>query len=102
MKKIPISHVDVLFSNGIYPIEFLFYYKDAFNTKKIRAALRNLSSAFWPLFGVYQDGMIFADRYREENFHDEEAIFRRSLFGSERASWQSHKRLLKRTIPTKL
>ena len=74
MKKISISQVDVLFSNGIYPIEFLLYYKDAFDTKKLRAALRNLSSAFWPMFGEYNDGIIFKDRYREENFYDEEAM----------------------------
>ena len=74
MKKISISQVDVLFSNGIYPIEFLLYYKDAFDTKKLRAALRNLSSAFWPMFGEYNDGMIFKDRYRKENFYAEEAM----------------------------
>ena len=74
MKKISISQVDVLFSSGIYPIEFLFYYKDAFDTRTLRAALRNLSSAFWPMFGEYKDGMIFKDRYREENFYDEEAM----------------------------
>jgi hypothetical protein len=72
MKNILISQVDVLFSNGIYPIEFLFYYKDAFDTLALRAALRNLSSAFWPMFGEYRDGMIVKDRYREENFYDEE------------------------------
>jgi hypothetical protein len=74
MKKIPISQVDVLFSSGIYPVEFLFYYKDAFDTQTLRTALRKLSSAFWPMFGEYREGMIFKDRYREENFYGEEAI----------------------------
>jgi len=74
MKKLDISQVDALFSNGSYPIEFLFYYRDAFDTDRIRRALRGLSSAFWPLFGEYRDGTILFDRYREEDFFDEEAI----------------------------
>lgn len=72
MKKVNISQVDVLFSNGLYPIEFLFYYKEGFNTKRVRSALGKLSSAFWPLFGEYKDGLIAYDKYREEDFFAEE------------------------------
>ncbi|MCK5705861.1 MAG: hypothetical protein KAI29_32145, partial [Cyclobacteriaceae bacterium] len=61
MKKVNISQVDALFSNMSYPIEFLFYFKEGFNTKKIRAALRKLSSIFWPMFGEYKNGIISFD-----------------------------------------
>jgi len=74
MKKVNISQVDALFSNGSYPIEFLFYYRDAFDTDKMRQALRGLSSSFWPLYGEYGDGTIFFDGYREEDYFAEEAV----------------------------
>jgi hypothetical protein len=74
MKQVKISQVDVLFSNGIYPIEFLFYYKQGFNTKRIRETLRKLSSVFWPLFGEYKDGLISFDKYIEEDCYDEEVV----------------------------
>jgi hypothetical protein len=72
MKKIAISQVDTLFASGMYPVEFLFYYGEAFPTKRLRAALRRLSSAFWPMFGTYENGAIRAERYREEYYYDEE------------------------------
>jgi hypothetical protein len=74
MNKVNISQVDVLFANGIYHIEFLFYYKEGFNTGKIRHALRKLSSVFWPMFGEYRDGKILFDSYREEDCYDEEVL----------------------------
>jgi len=74
VKKINISQVDALFSNGIYPLELLFYYRQAFGTKRIRTALRKLSTSFWPLFGQYRDGVIIQDTFREENHYDEEAV----------------------------
>ena len=74
MKKVNISQVDALFSNMSYPIEFLFYFKEGFNTKKIRAALRKLSSIFWPMFGEYKNGIISFDSYSEENYFDEEVV----------------------------
>jgi hypothetical protein len=74
MKEVRISQVDVLFSNGIYPIEFLFYYKEGFKTEKLRRTLRGLSSIFWPMFGEYKDGLIVFDKYREEDCYDEEVI----------------------------
>ena len=74
MKKINISQVDVLFSNRSYPIEFLFCFKKGFDTKQIRAALKKLSSIFWPVFGEYKDGIIFSDKYSEEEFYDEEVV----------------------------
>jgi len=74
MKEVCISQVDVLFSNGIYPIEFLFYYKEGFKTEKLRRVLRGLSSFFWPMFGEYKDGLIFFDKYREESCYDEQVF----------------------------
>jgi len=74
MKEVRISQVDVLFSNGIYPIEFLFYYKEGFKTEKLRRVLRGLSSIFWPMFGEYEDGVISFDKYREEDCYDEEVV----------------------------
>jgi hypothetical protein len=63
--------VDALFSNGIYPIEFLFYYKRGLDTKRIRSALRKLSSDFWPLFGEYRDGVISFETYNETDCYEE-------------------------------
>jgi hypothetical protein len=74
MKKTKISHVDALFSNGIYPIEFLFYFKKRLETRKIRSALKNLSSVFWPLMGEYNGGVITSKKYVEEMFFDEQEI----------------------------
>jgi hypothetical protein len=72
MKKVNISQVDAFFANGIYSIEFLFYFKEGLNTKKIRNALKKLSSVFWPMFGEYEDGVISFEKYTEENFIDVE------------------------------
>lgn len=74
MKEINISQVDALFSNGIYPIEFLFCFKEELNTKKIRNALKKLSSVFWPMFGEYKDGIISYEKYVEDDFYDEEVV----------------------------
>jgi len=74
MKKLHISQVDGLFADGIYPIEFLFYYKEGLQTTQIRAALRKLSSVFWPVFGEYKDGIISFVTYHEEDCFDEEAV----------------------------
>ncbi len=74
MKEVRISQVDVLFSNGLYPIEFFFYYKEGFKSEKMRRALRELSSTFWPMFGQYKDGLIVFDKYCEEDCYAEEAV----------------------------
>ncbi len=74
MKEVAISEVDVLFTNRLYPIEFLFYYRQGIDTKRVRLALRKLSSAFWPVFGEYKSGRISFDAYREEDFFAEEAV----------------------------
>lgn len=74
MNKVNISQIDALFSNGRYPIEFLFYYKPGFNTKKIRNALKRLPSVFWPIFGEYKDGIISFEKYVEEECYDEEVV----------------------------
>jgi hypothetical protein len=75
-KEIRISQVDTVFSNGSYPIEFLFYYEQFFNTKRLRSGLRKLSSLFWPAFGEYREGCIVFDRYREADCFDEETVDR--------------------------
>ena len=73
MRKIKISQIDCIFANGIYPIEFLFYFKAGLNTKRIKSALSILSSTFWPLFGEYKAGNIYFDKYSEiECFSEEE------------------------------
>jgi len=77
MKKVSISQVDALFSNGIYPIEFLFYFREGINIKKIRSALKKLISVFWPMFGEYEDGVISFEKYAEEDFIDVEAVDRK-------------------------
>lgn len=63
-----------MFTGGLYPIEFLFYYRECFDTKNIRTALSKLSSTFWPVFGQYADGVILFENYREEDCYDEETI----------------------------
>ncbi len=76
MKKLNISQVDALFSNGSYPIEFLFLFRDPFDMDKMRQALRGLTSSFWPLYGEHRDGTVFFDGYREEDYFAEEAVNR--------------------------
>jgi hypothetical protein len=76
MKRVDISPVDAVFANGSYPIEFLFYYERAFNTGRLRRALRRLSSLFWPVFGVYADGSILYEGYDEQGCYDEAALDR--------------------------
>jgi len=76
MKRVNISQVDALFSAGLYPIEFLFYYREGLDTKRIRTSLKKLSSIFWPVFGQYRDGVIQFERYREEYCYDEETADR--------------------------
>jgi len=72
MKRVNVSQVDALFSDGSYAIEFLFYFRAGLNTKKLREALRRLSLPFWPMFGEYRDGVIFFDKYREDDVYAEE------------------------------
>jgi hypothetical protein len=76
MRRVDISQVDAIFSDGSYPIEFFFYYEQTFDTKKLRGALKKISPVFWPAFGEYRDGAIIFDRYREEECYDEEAADR--------------------------
>jgi len=71
MKKIKISQVDTIFTNGSYPIEFLIYYKNKLKSKNIHSSLKKLSSAFWPIFGEYHAGFIQYDKYSESKHFDE-------------------------------
>ncbi len=72
MNQLQISQVDVLFANGNHPIEFLLFFPEVFDTRRIRKALRRLSSSWWPFFGSYADGLITYDGYHEEACFDEE------------------------------
>jgi hypothetical protein len=74
MNTVNISQVDALFSSGRYPIEMMLYYKKGVDTKKIRGALRKLSSTFWPMFGVYKDGVISFEKYSEADCYEEEVV----------------------------
>jgi hypothetical protein len=76
MKQVSISQVDALFANGIYPIEFLFYFKKGLDTKRMRKALKKLSAVFWPIFGEYREGSIFFDSYDENDFLIMESVDR--------------------------
>jgi hypothetical protein len=73
MKKLNISQVDTFFANGSYPIEFLIYFRNGIKAKNVRAALRTLSSVFWPVFGQYNDGLIRFNKYIKEKYFDETA-----------------------------
>jgi len=74
MDKTAISPVDALFAGGLYPIEFLFFYRNRVDAERIRSALRFLSSAFWPVFGRYGHGAIHALSFRPDNYSAEEMI----------------------------
>ncbi len=74
MKTLNISQVDSVFTNGIYPIEMAFFYKQKLKTAKVRAALKNVSADFWPLFGEYRAGQIHFDRYTESDCLAEKSL----------------------------
>jgi hypothetical protein len=91
LQEIKISQVDTLFTNGIYQIEFLFYFQNGLNTKKIRHALKKLSSVFWPMFGVYHSGAIFFDKYIEDDCYDEEPVQQEFVFPpTEKGKWDAY------------
>ena len=74
MKRINISQIDTIFADGSYPIEFLLFYKDRIETRKICTALNELSTSFWPIFGEYSNGEILFDKYCEDDCFNEEVI----------------------------
>ena len=74
MRTLHISPVDTLFAGGRYPIEFMVYYQRPLPTAGIRLALKALSTAFWPMFGRYQLGILQESRYSEQLFYDEEQV----------------------------
>jgi len=71
MKSQNISQIDTVFVNGSYPIEMLFFYKNKIETKTIKKAVKYLSSSFWPLFGIYGNGVIHKGTYSENDFINE-------------------------------
>lgn len=73
MKMLHISQVDSIFANGSYPIEFLFFYRHGLKNNALRTALAYLSGAFWPLFGIYEDGFI-RERAFDADIHLDETI----------------------------
>ncbi len=74
VKKVNISQVDVLLLNWTYPIEFLLYFSEGLDTKKIRNAQKKLSSVFWPMFGEYKKQTISFEKYVEDDFYNEKVI----------------------------
>jgi hypothetical protein len=74
VKKVNISQVDVLLLNWTYPIEFLLYFPKGLDTRKIRKALKKLSSVFWPMFGLHRNGVISFKEYAEDDFYNEKVI----------------------------
>jgi len=71
MKNQNISQIDTVFVNGSYPIEMLFFYKNKIETKIIKKAAKYLSSSFWPLFGIYGNGVMHKGTYSENDFINE-------------------------------
>ena len=67
MKKIHISQIDTLFSNGSYPIEFLLFYKNFPESKLIRESISGLAEVFWPVFGKFNSGSIYFENYDEDS-----------------------------------
>lgn len=74
MKRLPVSQIDAVFANGSFPIEFFFFYPGKIETTKIRKALKTASGIFWPLFGIYQDGIIQEQQFNEEKYFTEKNI----------------------------
>jgi NRPS condensation-like uncharacterized protein len=72
MNRLHISQIDTFFASGIYPIEFLFYFKNSVKTNRIRAALKKIAATFWPLFGTYDAGIIRFNGYDEAACFEEE------------------------------
>lgn len=70
-KSVNISPVDTVFVNGSYPIEMLFYYKNRINGSAIHNALKMSTKIFWPLFGRYENGAIYSEKFRENDFFNE-------------------------------
>ncbi len=73
MKDIKISQVDALFASGLYPIEFLLYYREGPDPGKIRNSLKKLAPVFWPIFGEFKDGRIYFKKYDEKECYEESA-----------------------------
>jgi len=91
VKKVNISQVDTLFANGSYPIEFLFYYKEGLDAKKIRNALKKLSTVFWPMFGEYKDGLITFEKVVEDEYYVEEVVPQEFIIPStEKEKWDAY------------
>ncbi|NHK32392.1 MAG: hypothetical protein FK730_13645 [Asgard group archaeon] len=74
LKQINISQISAFFANGSYPIEFLFYYPNRINTKKLHRALKKISTRFWPVFGIYADGIITESNYSRDIHFNESSV----------------------------
>ena len=94
MKKINISQVDALFVNGGFPIEFLIFYNYKINPIYIKKCLKDLSSTFWPLFGVYSSDSIQWSNFIEDNFYSESVNDEDFTFEeSEMQIWEKYNRI---------
>ena len=58
MKLLNLCPADALFLPDDYPIEFVFLYRARIGTERMRVAVRELSEAFWPVFGDFRGGTI--------------------------------------------
>jgi len=67
-RRLQISQIDTLFADGSYPIEFLLFFDRAFDVDRLRPALKRLRRTFWPVFGIYRDGVIADEGQRADEF----------------------------------
>lgn len=82
MKDIKISQVDALFAGGLYPIEFLLFFRERPDTEKIRNSLKKLAPVFWPIFGEFKNGRIYFREYDEKECYEEYVADREFPFPS--------------------
>lgn len=76
MKHLRLCPADTLFLPDDYPIEFVLFYPTRVETRRIRAAVRELSAPFWPVFGEYRDGAIWSRSVCDESAVDEVVVAR--------------------------
>ncbi len=68
MHTIPVSPIDFLFSNGSYPIEFLFFFRNRCSYSALLTSLSALRSNFFPFFSSYQAGIISENDFPLTNY----------------------------------
>ncbi len=76
MKHLDLCSADTLFFPDDYPIEFVFFYRTRVETARVRAAVRELSTPFWPVFGECRGGAIWSRSGCDESAVDEVVVAR--------------------------